>query len=263
MRIGRIQNDYSDKGFAICKEQEMQFIEICCNHDHEAQAVVDAKKDIITRINNTGIDVSCIGRWNHSVNACGNIDPIKADGYYALLDTAMEIGAKTFVCGCNYDPSVSLYKNYTCAINFFRSLVARAGDSGVKIAVQNCDWNNFIYEPINWDMVMGEVPELYLKYDPSHCFSRGGNYVAEISNYGKRIAHVHLKGKVLGQGKAKISDPPAGMDELNWGAIFAGLYSCEYDGDLSIEPHSAIWQGELGGAGVLFTRDFARKFVLR
>jgi len=33
-------------------------------------------------------------------------------------------------------------------------------------------------------------------------------------------------------------------------------FVCGYDGDLSIEPHSATWKGRLGEAGVLFPRDF-------
>lgn len=262
MRIGRIQNDYSDNGFAIAKAQEMEFIEICCNYDHEAEALVKAKADVIARVTGTGVDVSSIGRWNHTVNVGGKIDQKQADGYYALLDAAMEIGAKTFVCGCNYDKEASVYKNYTCAIDFLRSLTERASGSNTKIAVQNCDWNNFIVSPRDWDMVMGEVPEVYIKYDPSHAYSRGADYLSEMANYGKKIAHFHLKGKVLVKANG-FSDPPAGMDELKWGAIFAALYSTGYDGDLSIEPHSVIWHGSLENAGVLFTRDFARKFIVK
>ena len=43
----------------------------------------------------------------------------RADSYFKLLDTAMNVGAKTFVCGINYDESISLYKNYVNALSFF------------------------------------------------------------------------------------------------------------------------------------------------
>ena len=48
-----------------------------------------------------------------------------------------------FVCGCNYDESISLWRNYGNAIEFFDALIKRA-DGRIKVAVQNCNWNNFI-----------------------------------------------------------------------------------------------------------------------
>ena len=41
--------------------------------------------------------------------------------------------------------------------------------------------------------------------------------------------------------------------------LFSILYSNGYSGDLSIEPHSAVWKGELGKAGIEFTRDFIKQ----
>ena len=38
-------------------------------------------------------------------------NPEKAKLYYDLLDSAIYLGAKTFVCGINYDKEISLYKN--------------------------------------------------------------------------------------------------------------------------------------------------------
>jgi len=52
------------------------------------------------------------------------------------------------------------------------------------------------------------------------------------------------------------------MDDINWPSVFAVLYARGYDGDLSIEPHSPTWWGELGEKGVAFTRDYIRRFML-
>jgi sugar phosphate isomerase/epimerase len=54
------------------------------------------------------------------------------------------------------------------------------------------------------------------------------------------------------------------MDDLKWGSIFAGLYSHNYDGCLSIEPHSAAWRGdtERGKAGIRYTIDYISKFIM-
>ena len=132
----------------------------------------------------------------------------------------------------------------------------------IIIAIQNCHWNNFIDSPEQWKVILGENPDLWLKYDASHAYNRNADYLAEMSDYGEKIAHFHVKGTTHAGSRA-VSDPPAGMDDLHWGSIFSILYARGYDGDLSIEPHSKTWQGELGAAGVEFTRQFISKFVLK
>jgi len=264
MRIGRIQNNYTAAGFDLVKNTNLEFIEICCNNQAEAEKLIANKENIKAEIARTGIDVSCVGRWNHDINVGGKIDADRLGVYLAQLDAAIELGAKTFVCGCNYADEVSLYKNYTLALDFLGQLTerAKASGSGIKIAIQNCHWNNFIDSPEQWKVILGENPDLWLKYDPSHAYNRHADYLAEMSDYGEKIAHFHVKGTTHAGSRA-VSDPPAGMDDLHWGSIFSILYARGYDGDLSIEPHSKTWQGELGAAGVEFTRQFISKFVLK
>ena len=109
-------------------------------------------------------------------------------------------------------------------------------------------------------------PELFrsdaLKYDASHSYNRGDDYLGELSDWCERVAHVHIKGTTHA-GKRAVADPPAGMDDIKWSSLFSILYARGYDGDLSIEPHSSVWCGELGAAGVLFTRDFIKQYIVR
>lgn len=259
MRLGRIIN-YSAEGFDQAKAEGFEFIEVCLNYQDRAEAFIAAQNDIAAQIKRTGIDVSSIGRWNHDIQAEGVIIPERKKHYLNLLDAAIELGAKTFVCGCNYDESISLWRNYGNAIEFFDALLKRA-DGRIKVAVQNCNWNNFIVSPKQWEVVLGELPELMLKFDASHAYKRGEDYLAQLSDWGERVAHFHLKG-IVRTGSRLVDDPPAGMDDLNWGAMFAILYARGYDGDLSIEPHSATWKGELGRAGIEFTKKFVRPFMV-
>ena len=261
MRLGRIYFDHTAEGYSKVKENGLDFVEICCNYDRDNVFISENKETIKDAVAKSGVDVSCLGRWNHELLKDGGIDNEKLDSYKELLDNAAYIGAKTFVCGCNYDNSVSLYKNYTNAIEVFGSLCDYAKDKNIKVAIQNCDWNNFVVSPKQWEVILGEIPELYIKYDASHAYNRGANYLDEMSDWGERIAHVHIKGTTHA-GKNGVDDPPAGMDDLNWPSIFAVLYARGYTGDLSIEPHSPTWSGELGDKGVAFTRDFIRKFML-
>ena len=260
MRIGRIQNDRTDAGFDAVLALGLEFIEYCCNDEAESDIFCTDKDLILRQKARTGIQISSVGRWNHDLQADGIILPDKKEKYFALLDTAIELGAKTFVCGVNKDRSISLYKNYANAIDFLGSLIERAAGK-IKIAVQNCHVNNFIITPKEWEVVLGELPELYLKYDPSHAYNRGDDYLHEMSDWGERIAHLHIKGTVRA-GSHRVDDPPAGMDDIAWGSVFAILYARGYNGDLSIEPHSNTWWGELGDAGIAFTRDFIKKFIM-
>lgn len=261
MRLGRIQNNYTEAGFDLVKESGLSFIEICCNRASEADALIQAKEDVKAQIARTGIDVSCIGRWNHSVMSEGKIDLEKQDQYIALLDTAIELGAKTFVCGCNYDDSISRFRNYENAIRFFGALTERAKGTNTRVAIQNCSWHNYIVSPRDWEIVLGEIPELCIKFDASHAYNRGEDYLAQLHDWGERVAHVHIKGTAYA-GKNKVDDPPAGMDDIKWRPLFAVLYARKYNGDLSIEPHSKTWQGELGQAGIMFTKKFIEQFML-
>ena len=261
MRLGRIQNNYTAEGFDLVKNSGLDFVEICCNNQEEANALIAAKASVAEQIARTGIDVSCVGRWNHNIQADGKIDDERKAHYFELLDTAIELGAKTFVCGCNYDKSISLYKNYINAIDFLGELAARAEGTKTRIAIQNCDWCNFIVSPKHWEVVLGELQNVGLKYDASHAYNRGEDYLALLSDWGERVYHVHVKGTTHA-GARRVDDPPAGMDDIKWPSLFSVLYARGYNGDLSIEPHSDTWSGELGNAGVAFSRDYIRKFML-
>ena len=54
MRIGRIQNNYSLEGFQLVKDQQLSFVEICCNSEEEALALVAKKEDVKQVIAQTG-----------------------------------------------------------------------------------------------------------------------------------------------------------------------------------------------------------------
>ncbi len=260
MRIGRI-NKYSAENFDQTKASGLEFIEICCNNGEEAQKMIESTDSIIENINRTGIDISSVGRWNHDIQEGGKIAPQKLELYKTHLDAAIKVGAKTFVCGCNYDPTISLFKNYSNAIEMLGTLTEQAKDSGTRVAIQNCHWNNFLVTPNDWKIVLGELPELGIKFDASHTYNRNDDYLAELSDWCERVYHIHIKGTVHAGSKA-VDDPPAGMDDLKWRSIFAILYSRGYDGDLSIEPHSRAWRGERGTAGVEFTKNFIKQFII-
>ena len=175
---------------------------------------------------------------------------------------AVKIGSPVFHLGVNRDREQSLFRNYVLAVEYLREMLDYAGERGITLALYNCDWGNFLCRDKAWEIVLSEFPQLMIKYDCSHVYGRGDDYIAELNKWADRVVHMHLKG-ALKVGNDYVDDPPAGLDEFPWPKIFALLYMRGYDKTLSIEPHSGVWTGELGERGVKYTIEYMRKLILR
>lgn len=262
MKLGIIRG-IDNESFDYVKRRNLDFIELCLNSRQEAANVFNNIGLIKSNISRTGIPIGSVGRWAAKPNAGGKIDAEEMANLTSLLDAAIAVKSPVFVCGCNYDPNISMFKNYSAAIELFGTILEKVKGLDIKIAIYNCDWENFVYQPSAWEIVIGELPDLMIKYDCSHSFGRGHDYLAELSDWGHKVAHMHIKGAVKAGGKY-VDDPPAGIDAISWSQVFAIMYSRKYDGGLSIEPHSATWRAdsELGEKGIGFTVDYIRKFIL-
>ncbi len=263
MKLGIINNCPTKDSLAYVKGLGLSFIEMCNNNNEESAYCTQNMAQYIADVKDAGLFIGSIGRWNAAMNRGGKVNEEEFAIVVQNLDDAIAAGAPTFVCGCNYDDSVSLYKNYTAAIEIFGRMLARAKGTSTRVAVYNCDWNNFVNNMEAWNVVIGELPELMIKFDASHSYNAGRDYMRELSDWGEHFAHVHVKGTVRTTGRG-VDDPPAGMDDLKWPSIFATLYARGYDGCLSIEPHSAAWLFDTarGKAGVRYTVDYISKFIL-
>jgi len=265
MKLGIIRG-YDEAAFEYVKNMGLDFIECCRNSTPEADDFTANVESTKANIAKYGIPIQSVGRWNPLVNISGKIDAAEMKSMENLLDAAVAVGSPVFVCGINYAEDVSLYKNYCVAVEYFGRLIerAKASGSGIKVAVYNCDWGNFVHRDTVWDVVLGELDDLWIKYDCSHAYNRGQDYLSELSNWGHRIAHFHVKGTVKTNSGKHVDDPPAGMDDIAWGSVFAILYARGYNGGLSLEPHSATWRAnsELGQKGIEYAIKFTRQFML-
>lgn len=269
MKLGMIcesmQDQYGPVAFSSCEKLGLDFIEVCCNFDKDTDDFLAKVSETKKYVENSPVKIGSVGRWNLHANKGGIIDAKELDKNIRLMNAAAEVGSPVFVCGCNYDGDVSRYKNYGAAIEYFSRITEEANKIGIKAATYNCDWGNFVCHSAAWDIILQEVPDLWIKYDPSHAFHRTRgylNYLEELDRWLPRIAHMHVKGAAYLNGEG-IDDPPAGMDQIDWNTVFVLIYKYGYDAGLSIEPHSSVWNGELGEKGVQFTIDFIRKFMLR
>lgn len=261
MKLGII-NGWEEGHFKAVKEKGLEAVEFCINYYNDSKEVLDKAYEIKGYSEKYGIPVSSIGRWGmERVDENGKPIPEALQHDKNLIDLASIVGCPVYNVGCNEVEGKTYYENCLIAIEYFRILIDYARDKGVKIATYNCDWANFVCEERAWAVVHGALPELGIKYDPSHCFNRGGDYLKELRDWGDRVYHFHVKGvlHIAGDG---FDDPPAGLDSLNWGAIMTMLYVNDYNGVLSIEPHSAKWKGAKGQWGVDFTIKFIRQFMM-
>lgn len=265
MKLGMICYEFDRASFERIRDLGLDSIEFCVNVDvvNRWKEFSDRADDIAKNLSELGLVASSVGRWGGNKlleDGSANPDELKADE--ALIEAASRISCPVYCTGCNYIESLSLYENYTAAIRYLEKLLEFGKKYGVKIAVYNCRWNNFIHSDPAWSIVHGHLQDLYIKFDPSHSiYAKGENYLSEMKKWGKRIAHVHIKGSMLIDGE-RFDDPPAGLDQTNWGAFMEMLYAAGYDGSLSIEPHSDIWRsGDLGEAGLRYTIQYIRKLM--
>ncbi|NMA84041.1 MAG: sugar phosphate isomerase/epimerase [Epulopiscium sp.] len=261
MKLGIIA-DYTEKSFQIAKDKGLAFMEFCINIGHSIEQFLSSIDDINRWSHDYNVKVGSVGRWGSDrIDTQGKIIQEELQLTYQLIDATAALGCSNFVCGCNYRDELSYFENCAAAINYFTTLIEYAAPKGVKISVYNCRWNNFVHSDPAWTLIHGHVKELGIKYDPSHCYYAGGNYLEEMKQWAHRFYHVHVKGSLAIGGK-RYDDPPAGLDQTNWGVFMAILYAEKYKGGLSIEPHSSNWQGELGEKGVDFTIKYMQQFLL-
>lgn len=261
MKLGII-NGWSEGCIKYVHDKGLDAVEFCVNHNYDAAEFLAQANEIKGYSEKYGVAVGSMGRWGMTrIDDKGEIIPEALEADKNVIEAASIIGCPVYNCGVNYVEGKSFYENCNIAIDYLGKLIEFAKEKGVKIAVYNCRWENFIVEPKVWEVVLSALPELGIKYDISHCLYHDGNYLAEMRDWGHRFYHFHLKGCVYFDNDV-YDDAPAGMDCINWGAAMDILYTKNYNGMLSIEPHSHYWQGKKGQWGIDFTINYFRPFIM-
>lgn len=264
MKLGIIKSDCSEETFKYVKGKGLDFIEVCLNYANESKDFLARTKEIKKLIDKYDLPVLSIGRWNGDggpLDEKGRIKPAYLSEAKKVIQACSKLGCPVYHCGCNRVEGISLFRNYEAAIGWFRAIIEIAKPYGIKVSSYNCHWNSFVDNMQAWEIIHGELPELGIKFDPTHSIRGGRDYMAELRSWGKRVTHVHIKGALEVNGEY-IDNPPAGLDQINWRAFFAMLYKSGYDGTLSIEPHSATWQGDLGERGIDLTIRYIRSLMV-
>lgn len=264
MKLGIIAEPV-EQSFLDAKKRKISSLEFCLHPTIDLDkyhAKIENIRGIKKYIAQYGIDIASIGSWgSDKLDASGKVIENEIKMGYELIDLAVDVNCKNVVVGSNYIDSISYLDNVLAAIQYLEKLMTYAEGKNVKISTYNCRWNNFIVDDMAWTMIHGHLKGLGIKYDPTHAIYAGGDYLSEMKKWGNRFHHVHLKGALVIDNE-RFDDPPAGMDQINWGAFMAVLYAQKYDACVSLEPHSQNWQGDLGDKGIDFSANYMQQFML-
>ncbi len=261
MKLGMIEY-WSEEGYKHIHDLGLHYIEHCYNHEHDTKDLLNIVDDLKAWGEKYDVKVGSIGRWGSiKYFEDGSFNESELQSSYDLIDVCAAVGCPVYVTGVNYLKDKSFFENCDNAVAYLKQVADYGESKGVKVALYNCDWCNFVREPNAWNAVFSQVKNLGIKYDPSHCINSGsGKYLEEINNWADRICHFHIKGTINIKGD-HVDDPPAGLDMVDWRQTVGLLYAHGYDGMLSIEPHSSTWQGDLGEWGIKFTVDYISKMI--
>ncbi len=263
-----IINGWEEGHFKSVADKGLHGVEFCANDKYDSAEILAKADEIKANSEKYGVKVVSIGRWGmQRLDGNGDIIPEAQAHDKNLIVLASKVGCPVFNVGVNRVENLSFYDNCMAAVKYLGELIEFGRDKGVKIAVYNCDWANFIYDEKAWSVVLGALPELGIKYDPSHCLHRkcihlgDGDYLKEIRYWGNRFYHFHVKGALYVRGE-HYDDPPAGLDQIDWRSVVGMLYTVDYNGALSIEPHSSKWRGKKGQWGVDYTVKYISQFIM-
>lgn len=253
MKVSVINSDLSRLDFF--KEIKIEGYELTIGET--ATDFLDNFEEMKTKIIENNLTITSIGQWGATKHSNGLLNEKQILIDKKLIECCVEVNTKVFVTGFNYDENITLLANYNNAVSYFKIITEYAKELGIKVAVYNCDWNNFIYDEEAWKIVLGEVEDLYIKYDPSHAYYRNSDYIGEIENWANKFAHFHLKGAMKKDGR-RIDDPPIGIDQLDWNTIITLLHIKGYEGYLSLEPHgsSPRLNNEYSKSGIVKSKQY-------
>ncbi|MFV0424226.1 MAG: sugar phosphate isomerase/epimerase family protein [Bacilli bacterium] len=246
-----IENDFKDLEYF--KSIGIENFELCTheNADEFFQNIASIKQII----KDNQVNIISLGRWGAKKIIDGQVCNRQLQIDFNHIKIANELGSKLFCTGINYDDELSVLDNYNITVNYFQKLIEYGKQYDVEIAVVNCDWNNYILGSEQWKILLGSLPELKIKYDPSHIYYRSVDYLKELEFLGDKVGHVHLKGCVKVDNN-RFDDPPAGLDQIDWNSILTILYANNYDGYLSIEPHATKINRKITKKGVEYTYNY-------
>jgi sugar phosphate isomerase/epimerase len=178
-----------------------------------------------------------------------------------VFDLTAELDCPIVVFGTGTPEGNSHREKALHALDKVAPLVVEAQSKGLKVALYNCHWENWIDRPDAWHITLPKLPGVGIKFDPSHPIQGRRDWKEELLEAGPHLLHAHAK-DVLEVGGKFISDPNPGLGDIRWETFFGILYHVGYKGAVCIEPHSARYTGEQRQDFLRLSNHYLRQFFL-
>jgi len=210
-----------------------------------------------------GVKASALGLWgwNHTSR-----DAAERETSLKMLDRAIgfaqHLEASILITGGGHIKDASPEENAAEFARVFPPYVEKARVAGLKIALYPVHGNSFFTTISDYERVWKLVPDVGIKLDPANIKHHGDDYLPILRDYGHRITHMHIKEHLYMDGQL-VSQPAAGMGDIEWGKVFAFLHEHHYEGHLSIEPHGSAWsRPPLRRKMLLLTQRYISQFLV-
>jgi sugar phosphate isomerase/epimerase len=210
-----------------------------------------------------GVRAASLGLWgwNHIAP-----DAEERRASLAHLDRAIEfaeiLGASILITGGGRLPTGTLDENVAEFVQVFPPYLEKAHKAGLQVALYAVHGNSFFDGIEAYQRVWETIPNVGIKFDPANILHHGDDYLPILRDHGNQIYHVHIKEHLYMDGKL-VSQPAAGMGDVQWGKVMAFLYEHNYQGYLCFEPHGPLWsKPPLRHKMLLLTKKYLSQFLL-
>jgi sugar phosphate isomerase/epimerase len=239
-------------------------------------------------MNNAGVSISGLGYYPNPLTP----DLAESDTYIQQIKRVIRasglLGVNQMNTFIGRDWTKSVDDNWPKFLEVWKPLIAYAEEQGVRIGIENCpmsfskdEWpggKNLGTSPAIWRKMYQDIPSdnFGLNYDPSHMVWQHMDYLKPMTEFSKKLFHIHAKDVRVDRDKLNdvgIMAMPAqyhtpklpGMGDVDWGRFFSVLTDTGYDGPVCVEVEDRAFEGSLENrkASLRQSATYLRQFLPR
>ena len=210
-----------------------------------------------------GLRVSMFGLWgwNHLAP-----DKKARDEAHEMLNRAIEyasiLGADHLATGGGDIPHEPLGRKVVEFLEVFPPFLEKMEKANLKPVFYPVHGASFFDGLPAFEKVWEHMPDIKIKFDPANWHHHGDDYLEVVRKYGNKVGYVHIKEHMVKDGKV-ISQPAAGMGDIEFPKVLAFLYEHGYEGWLSFEPHGNKWSKKpLREKMLLISKKYIEQFLV-
>jgi sugar phosphate isomerase/epimerase len=216
----------------------------------------------------SGVSISGLGYYPNLLSPDAAEASASLAQLRAVIQAAPRLGVHTVNTFVGRDYTAGFEDNWTRFRAVWPDVIKLAEDHGVRVGIENCpmlftrdEWpggKNLAVNPVIWRRMFEEIPSdsFGLNYDPSHMIWQFMDPVRPLREFAKKLFHVHAKDAriererlndlgILAYPNLFHTPKLPGLGDVPWGAFFAELTQCGYDGPVCVEVEDRAYEGSL------------------